>query len=102
VLPAILVIAVGLSGAVAPLTTAVLSSVDARHAASASGFNSAVARTGGLAATALLGTVLAAHGPALLAAFHAAMIAGAAACAAAAFSAFSLLAVIKHQPNARR
>ena len=99
VLPAILVIAVGLSGAVAPLTTAVLSSVDARHTASASGFNSAVARTGGLVATALLGTVLAAHGPALLASFHAAMIAGAAACAAAAFSAFSLLAVIKHQPR---
>ena len=102
VLPAILVIAVGPSGAVAPLTTAVLSSVDARHTASASGFNSAVARTGGLVATALLGTVLAAHGPALLAAFHAAMIAGAAACVVAAFSAFSLLAVIKHQPNARR
>ena len=84
VLPAILVIALGLSGAVAPLTNAVLSSVDARHTASASGFNSAVARTGGLVATALLGTVLAAHGPALLAAFHAAMIAGAAACAVAA------------------
>jgi hypothetical protein len=33
---------------------------------SASGFNSAVARTGGLVATALLGMVLAAHGPALL------------------------------------
>jgi MFS family permease len=98
VLPAILVIALGLSGAVAPLTTAVLSSVDARHTASASGFNSAVARTGGLVATALLGTVLAAHGPALLAAFHAAMIAGAAACAVAAFSAFSLLR--PHQASA--
>jgi hypothetical protein len=57
------------------MRTAVLSSVDARHTASASGFNSAVARTGGLVATALLGTVLAAHGPALLTAFHAAMIA---------------------------
>jgi hypothetical protein len=57
---------------------------------------------GGLVATAPLGTVLAAHGPALLAAFHTAMIAGAAACAVAAFSAFSLLAVINHQPNARR
>ena len=76
VFPAILVIALGLSGAVAPLTTAVLNSVDARHTASASGFNSAVARTGGLVATALLGTVLAAHGPALLTAFHAAMIPG--------------------------
>ena len=92
VFPAILVIALGLSGAVAPLTTAVLNSVDARHTASASGFNSAVARTGGLVATALLGTVLAAHGPALLAAFHGAMIAGAAACAVAALSAFTLVA----------
>jgi EmrB/QacA subfamily drug resistance transporter len=102
VLPAILVIALGLSGAVAPLTTAVLNSVDARHTGSASGFNSAVARTGGLIATALLGTVLAAHGPALLAAFHRAMIAGAAACAVAALSAFTLVGLIKDQGCVRR
>src|SRR3954465_8743132 len=44
VLPAILLIAIGMSGAVAPLTTAVLNSVDARHTGSASGFHSAVAR----------------------------------------------------------
>ena len=62
VLPAILVMAVGMSGAVAPLTTAVLSSVDAEHTGSASGFNSAVSRTGGLIATAMLGAVLAARG----------------------------------------
>jgi len=102
VFPAILVIALGLSGAVAPLTTAVLNSVDARHTASASGFNSAVARTGGLVATALLGAVLGAHVPALLTAFHGAMIAGAAACAVAALSAFTLVAPIKDQGNARR
>jgi EmrB/QacA subfamily drug resistance transporter len=90
-LPAILVIAVGLAGVVAPLTTAVLSSVDTRHVGSASGFNSSVARTGGLAATALLGSVLASHGPALLAAFHGATMVGAAACAAAALSAFALV-----------
>ena len=74
----------------------VLNSVDERHTASASGFNSAVARTGGLIATALLGTVLAAHGPALLAAFHGAMIAGAAACALAALCAFALVAIVSH------
>ena len=91
VLPAILVIALGMTGAVAPLTTAVLSSVDARHTGSASGFNSAVARTGGLVATALLGAVLAARGDSLLAAFHGAMIVGAVSCAAAALSAFALL-----------
>ena len=91
VLPAILVIALGLSGAVAPLTTAVLQSVDARHTGSASGFNSAVARTGGLVATALLGSVLAASGMALTSAFHAAALAGAAACLAAALSALLLI-----------
>jgi hypothetical protein len=31
VLPAVLVLALGMAGAVAPLTTAVLGSVDARH-----------------------------------------------------------------------
>jgi EmrB/QacA subfamily drug resistance transporter len=91
VAPAILVIAVGMSGAVAPLTTAVLSSVDERHTGSASGFNSAVARTGGLVATALLGSVLAARGTGLVGAFHGAMFAGAAASVAAAVSAFALV-----------
>jgi EmrB/QacA subfamily drug resistance transporter len=91
VLPMIFVIAVGMSAAVAPLTTAVLTSVDARHTGSASGLNSAVARGGGMVATASLGTVLAATGPELLSSFHAAMIVGAATCAAASASAFGLL-----------
>ncbi len=91
VLPAVLVIAAGLSGAVAPLTTAVLGSVDERHTGSASGFNSAVARTGGLAVTALLGSVLAARGTGLLAGFHAAAFAGGSACLLAALSAFCLV-----------
>lgn len=75
-LPAIMVIAVGMAGAVAPLTTAVLSSVDDRHTGTASGFNSAVARTGGLIATALAGGVMAASGAQLLSAFHVAAMAG--------------------------
>jgi predicted MFS family arabinose efflux permease len=91
VLPAILVIAIGMSGAVAPLTTAVLSSVDERHTGSASGFNSAVARTGGLIATALLGSVLAAKGEQLFSAFHGAMLAGAGACAAGSSCAFGMV-----------
>jgi EmrB/QacA subfamily drug resistance transporter len=90
VLPVMLVISLGMSGAVAPLTTAVLTSVDARHTGSASGFNSAAARTGGLVATALLGSVLSA-GPQLPSAFHAAMICCALVCAAASFSAFALI-----------
>jgi EmrB/QacA subfamily drug resistance transporter len=92
VLPMILVIAFGMSAAVAPLTTAVLTSVDSRHTGSASGLNSAVARTGGLVATALLGSALAAQGDHLLSAFHAAMVAGAVSCIAASLSAFALLA----------
>jgi len=72
VLPGMAVIALGMAGAVAPLTTAVLSSVDDRHTGTASGFNSAIARTGGLIATALAGAVIASVGAQLIAAFHAA------------------------------
>jgi len=91
VLPAILVIAIGMSGAVAPLTTAVLSAVDARHTGSASGFNSAIARTGGLIATAVLGAVLASKGAPLFSAFHTAMLVGAAACAVGGACAFGMV-----------
>jgi MFS family permease len=91
VLPAVVVLAVGLSFAVAPLTTAVLGSVDTRHTGSASGFNSAVARTGGLVATALLGAVLAMEGDLLLRAFHTALWIGAAASAAAAMAVLVLV-----------
>jgi hypothetical protein len=91
VLPAMIVIAVGMAGAVAPLTTAVLMSVDSHHAGAASGLNSAVARTGGLVATALIGTVMSAAGPALVSAFGVAAVVGAALCVAASLSAFFLI-----------
>ncbi len=91
VLPAILVISLGMAGAVAPLTTAVLASVDAGHQGSASGFNSAVARTGGLVATALLGGVLAARGEALTGEYRVAAAVGAATCLAAAACAYVLI-----------
>jgi EmrB/QacA subfamily drug resistance transporter len=91
ILPAILVISVGMAGAVAPLTTAVLTAVDARHTGSASGLNSAVARTGGLIATALLGGVFAARGAQLVVAFHVAAIACAVASALAGIAAFLLV-----------
>lgn len=76
--PAILVMATGMTIAVAPLTASVLGSVEERHVAMASGFNSAVARVGGLIATALLGAVLGSSGRQLFAGFHAAMIVSAA------------------------
>ena len=88
VLPAILTIAVGMACVASPLTTAVLSSVDASHTGVASGFNSAVARGGGLIATALLGLVLTARGEALLGPFHMAMGLCAASAAAASVCAF--------------
>jgi predicted MFS family arabinose efflux permease len=65
VLPAILVVAIGMTGAVAPLTGTVLSAVDPRFTGVASGLNSALARTGGLVATALVGGLLGVHGAAL-------------------------------------
>ncbi|QDZ06286.1 MFS transporter [Sphingomonas panacisoli] len=88
VLPGIAAIALGMAMAVAPLTTAVLSSVDDDHTGTASGFNSAIARTGGLIATAGSGAVIAASGPALIGAFHGAALVGAALAAGAASSAF--------------
>jgi EmrB/QacA subfamily drug resistance transporter len=91
VFPAVLVVALGMSFVVAPLTEAVLSSVDARHTGSASGFNSAVARAGGLIAVALLGSVLSLEGTRLVAAFHVVTIAGAGVCIAASICAFLLV-----------
>ena len=76
VLPAILAISAGMAIAVAPLTTAVLSSVEDSHVGTASGLNSAVARGGGLIATALLGVVLSRQGEALIAGFHGAALVG--------------------------
>jgi EmrB/QacA subfamily drug resistance transporter len=93
--PALLVFSIGMSAAVAPLTTAVLSSVDASYTGVASGFNSAVARTGGMLATALLGTVLASSGPALIANFHAALLG----CAVAAGLAAGFAAYVPPAPR---
>ncbi|HEV2362901.1 MAG TPA: MFS transporter [Caulobacteraceae bacterium] len=91
VLPAILIVAMGMSGVAAPLTNAVINSVDARHTGEASGLNSAVARAGGLIATALIGGVLASSGGALTAGFRLAMLAFAVAAFAAAAAAFALM-----------
>ena len=89
--PALLVIAIGLAGAVAPLTTAVMASVDKDHVGTANGFNSAVARTGGLIATALLGSALAAQQAELIRAFEGAALIAAGAAALAALAALALL-----------
>ena len=100
VFPAMVVIALGMAAAVAPLTTAVLMSVDSHHTGAASGLNSAVARTGGLVATALIGPVIASSGPALLSAFGVAAAMGAVVCSVAAASAFTLIG-LPGKPNHR-
>jgi EmrB/QacA subfamily drug resistance transporter len=93
--PTILVLAIGMTIAVAPLTASVLGSVEEQHVAMASGFNSAVARTGGLIATALLGAVLASEGAKLFAGFHAAMFVSAGVAVLAAVVALSMLGGVR-------
>ncbi len=88
-LPALLLVSAGMAGAVAPLTTAVLAGVAPAHTGIASGFNSAVARLGGLVATALLGQLLSARGASLVPAFHGAMVVAGLASLVAALCAFA-------------
>ena len=93
--PVILLMALGMTIAVAPLTSSVLGSVEEQHVAMASGFNSAVARIGGLIATALLGSVLASEGSAMFAGFHAAMMVSAAVAAAGGVVALTMLGSVR-------
>lgn len=95
VLPAIAVIAIGMAGTAAPLTTAILGAVDAARTGTASGLNSATSRTGGLIVTALTGTVIARHGPAMIDAFHVAAVIGAVMAGGAALIAYLFLSPFK-------
>ena len=95
IFPMIVVLAAGMTIAVAPLTASVLGSVKEEHVAMASGFNSAVARTGGLIATALLGAVLGSKGAELFDGFHVAMFVSAAVAALSGAVALTMLGGVK-------
>jgi EmrB/QacA subfamily drug resistance transporter len=95
IFPMILVMATGMTIAVAPLTSSVLGSVEEQHVAMASGFNSAVARTGGLIATALLGSVLSSEGERLFSGFHTAMYVSAAVAALSSVVALTMLGGVR-------
>lgn len=93
--PTIAVMAIGMTIAVAPLTSSVLGSVEEQHVAMASGFNSAVARLGGLIATALLGSVLGKEGADMFPDFHAAMFISGGVAALASIVALTMLPGVK-------
>ena len=95
VLPSIVLVSLGMAIAVAPLTAAVLSSVDEHHVGTASGLNSAVSRSGGLIVVALLGVVLSRSGDALIAGLHIATVGGAALALLSSITAFATLGKVR-------
>jgi EmrB/QacA subfamily drug resistance transporter len=102
VLPAVTLIAIGMSILVAPLTSTVLISVDQEHTGMVSGFNSALSRAGGLFGVSLLGAVLSQKGDALLGPFAVAMIMGAVVAALSALVSFVGLRNVKMEKPTRR
>jgi EmrB/QacA subfamily drug resistance transporter len=100
VLPAVTLIAIGMSILVAPLTSTVLVSVDPEHTGMVSGFNSALSRAGGLLGVSLLGAVLSQKGEALLGPYAVAMVIGAIVAALSALVSFVGLRNVKiRQPK---
>jgi MFS family permease len=94
--PGILLISFGLSIAIAPLTTLVLTSVGEAYSGIAAGFNGATSRVGSLIAVALLGGVLRHSGPSLIEYMHKTMLVCAVVCILAALSVLLLIP----KPNA--
>jgi EmrB/QacA subfamily drug resistance transporter len=101
IFPPTMLVAIGMTACVAPLTTSIMTAVDATRVGLASGFNSAVARIAGLIATALLGFVFARQGSAqsFLIGFRWAALIGAASAALAAASAALLIDSKSERPR---
>lgn len=87
IFPAVLFLAIGMSLAIAPLATLVLTSVVPDRAGTAAGINGAVSRAGGLLGIALLGGVLQQREPKLTVGFQASMAISAVVCVLAALAA---------------
>jgi EmrB/QacA subfamily drug resistance transporter len=94
VLPSIIVVAVGMTCAAAPLTASVLQSVNRAHIGAASGLNSAVAQLGGVIAIALVGAVLSKKGAVFVGTFDAVSVFG----ASTALAAATIIAVLFTHP----
>jgi EmrB/QacA subfamily drug resistance transporter len=101
VLPAVVMLGLGLSLTVAPLTATVLGSADSRYAGTASGVNNAIARSGGLLAVAVIPVVAGLSGTdytdplSFEAGFHTAMLISAGLLALGSL----LAAVLLHEPR---